>query len=148
MSLPIYKTVSLSQQFLNAGGILLLVFFLAWITGCTLVPKFITKSTPSYDGNVQNSGMIGMTTNGYEVVSADVRNTFNELVATYSTSFYPPVKRDSGFTPYTNGTFLLDKQNLTIYLEMNLFRRNNLPGVNSASPSRVTNSNLLNQPAK
>lgn len=101
-----------------------LVFLL--ISGCahTYVPKVVKPVAISYSGNAQNAGFVGFTTNGVGVIDANAREKFNYLATFYGTNFVPPVVKDYGLTPFTNGTYLITSEALSEFMVMNTWRKN------------------------
>jgi hypothetical protein len=88
----------------------------------TVSPDSISAAAASYDRNKQNSGIISANALGY-VVTSHFRNRHNALVATYGRDFSPPLTPDAGFTEITSSRWLIDRQHLSQFLEMNAWHR-------------------------
>lgn len=88
----------------------------------TIIPKTVDPVVASYDGNEQNSGVISSNANGY-VVTAHFRDRYNALVAVYGRDFTVPVKADDGMSPIDARTWLIDRQHLAQFLEMQAWSR-------------------------
>ena len=110
------------------GALLIVILFAAVLaycaTGCsTVVPRALdTSRQPSFDGNEQNSGVIASTPSGF-VVTAHFRERYNALIAVYGADYLPALKPDAGLTEITGGRWLIDRQHMTKFLEMNAWRR-------------------------
>lgn len=102
------------------------LFFGGCLAGCTVAPRVVTESVASFDGNQQNSGFIGFTTNGAGIITPHARDRYNALVATYSAKFLPPLTADSGITPTATNTFLIDAEHLSDFGIMNHWRKQTL----------------------
>jgi hypothetical protein len=101
---------------------------LIFLFGCasTIRPRPIQDNTASFDGGVQNSGVIGFVTNAGGVfvnVTPRLRDRHNALIPIYGTNFLPAPKIDEGITPGTNGTFLMDLGAFEKFLRMNRQRK-------------------------
>lgn len=118
-------------------GLVALVFIVALVVmlcvseaGCsTVTPDKVESHEASYDGNAQNSGVISSNANGY-VVTAHFRDRYNELVGTYGRDFKPALVKDAGMLNFSDGTFLIDKQHMVQFLEMNAWLRAGLKPAN------------------
>ena len=108
---------------MNARLIILAVV-LALASGCsnTVTPDRVTSAAPSFDGNEQTSGVLSINPNG-AVVTDHFRFRYNALVSTYGRDFTPPLKADAGLTAMTAGRWLIDRQHLSQFLEMNAWHR-------------------------
>jgi hypothetical protein len=104
--------------------LLILALVLALASGCasTVTPDRVTAAAPSFDGNEQTSGVLSLNANG-AVVTDHFRYRYNALVATYGQDFTPPLKGDAGFTAITSSRWLIDRQHLSQFLEMNAWHR-------------------------
>lgn len=96
------------------------------ITACTVTPEKLTDSQPSFDGNVQNSGLIGFTADGFAILTPHAHDRYNALVKTYGKKFIPALRSDVGCVAYTNGTWLIDKEHLVHFETMNRWRKSGL----------------------
>lgn len=102
----------------------LLIFFLGCST--TIRPRQIQDTTASFDGGVQNSGVIGFVTNGlaaFAEVTPHFRDRYNAMIPIYGTNFLPRLKLDEGISAHTNGNFLIDLRGLDNFLRMNRLRK-------------------------
>ena len=113
---------------MNARLIILAVV-LALASGCsnTVTPDRVTSAAPSFDGNEQTSGVLSINPNG-AVVTDHFRYRYNGLIETYGHDFTPPLKADAGIIVITKGRWLIDRQHLAQFLEMNAWHR---AGLNS-----------------
>ena len=109
--------------------LLILALVLALASGCanTVAPERVNATAPSFDGNEQTSGVISINPNG-AVVTDHFRFRYNALVSTYGKDFTPPLKADAGIIVITKGRWLIDRQHLAQFLEMNAWHR---AGLNS-----------------
>lgn len=105
------------------SGILLIAAVLL-VSGCTstVTPKAVKESQASFDGNAQNSGFLGWT-NHFGVITAHAHERYQQLIATYGNRFEPKLAGDAGTTAFTNGTYLIDKEHLVDFGEMELWKR-------------------------
>lgn len=106
-----------------AAIVLGLFVLVACVSGCTITPKPVDAAAPSFDGNAQNSGFLGWTEDGFGKLTAAARDRYNELAKTYGGQFTPAVKFDAGVRPGPEGTFLIDKEHLSIFGQMSALRR-------------------------
>jgi len=96
----------------------------ALLLGChTVTPQRVTDTTISFDGNEQNGGFIGYTTNGFGVLTPRGRERYNALIDTYGASLTPPLTNDYGVQPFTNGTWLITKEAVVKFNAMNARRK-------------------------
>lgn len=109
------------------GLLAIILALLALFVGCTVTPKAFKDSTPSFDGGEMNSGLIGFYTNeqsvSFMVVTPHFRERFDALAPVYGTNFLPAVKPGEGFSPFTNGTYLLNLEGLYKFSVMNRKRK-------------------------
>ena len=101
---------------------------LIFILGCsnTIRPRQIQDTTASFDGGIQNSGVIGFVTNGpaaFAEVTPHFRDRYNAMIQIYGTNFLPRLKLDEGISAHTNGNFLIDLRGLDNFLRMNRLRK-------------------------
>lgn len=101
-------------------GIMLLI---AVLSGCTIAPSTVDATAPSYDGNAHDSGFKGWAPDGSGIISAAARDRYNELAKIYGGQFTPAVKFDAGIRPGLEGTFLIDKEHLSIFGAMSALKR-------------------------
>ena len=93
------------------------------LTACgTVKPERVTSAAASYDGNEQNSGIISANANGY-VVTNHFRDRYNALAAVYGRDFTVPMTADAGLQQISDSTWLIDRQHLSQFLEMNTWSR-------------------------
>lgn len=95
--------------------------------GClsTIVPPHAVSEGPSYDGGDRNSGFVGWCTNMtvYGVITSHARDRYNILINIYKNKFIPPLSFDSGIVPYTNNTYLINKEGLSNFMLMNQWHK-------------------------
>jgi hypothetical protein len=117
-----------TKVFLWAGfiGLVALISVLS-TTGCatTVTPAPVVSQQASYDGNAQNSGIIMSTATGF-VVTAHFRARYNSLIATYGGDFKPALKPDAGIAPIGEDRWLISKQAMIDFLEMNAWRKSGM----------------------
>lgn len=101
-------------------GIALLSLGLA---ACTVTPKRVTDSTPSFDGAVRNSGFIGFDAAGNGILTPLARERYNLLIAEFGQRYLPPLRPDAGITPTSTNTYLIAPQYLVDFREMNRWRK-------------------------
>ena len=77
----------------------------------------------SYDGNVANSGIVRAEEDGFEVTS-NFRTRYNLLVESYGRQVAGNLRQDDGLTKKSNGNWLIDKQHMVYFLDMNQLRKN------------------------
>lgn len=99
---------------------LFVLLLIVWVllAGCTVAPVLVKSSTPSWDGASQNSGVIAIVPDGFNV-TAHWRDRYNALAAIYGKSFVPPIVQDAGITPSTNGTFIAVNETVADFGRMN-----------------------------
>lgn len=104
-------------------GLLLLAVIAAClaVSGCmsTVAPKPVVDRQASFDGNTQNSGLVSILTNGCAIVTPHWRDRYNAFIVRYGAS-YQIKSSDYGLTPYTNGTWLANKQSRSYFAIWNL----------------------------
>jgi len=127
----------LEKNWANLIYLILLISSLLLISSCsnTIIPKRVSVTQPSFDGNVQNSGFLGFTKEGGGIITENARERYNFLVSQYGTNYIPPLTLDAGVSLYplnsiiylrnkkvgivTNTVFQIDAQHLSYFLEMN-----------------------------
>lgn len=103
--------------------LLFAVIIAVGFTGCgTVVPKSVAAETASFDGNEQTSGILSSSPAGF-VVTGHFRDRYNALVKVYGHEFTVPLKRDEGVTRMDGGRWLIDREHMTKFLEMNALSR-------------------------
>jgi hypothetical protein len=88
----------------------------------TVVPKPVAPVAASFDGNDQTSGVLGSNANGF-VVTNHFRDRYNALVAIYGRDFAVPLTPDAGFVSIEDERWLVDRQHLAQFLEMQAWQR-------------------------
>lgn len=111
-------------------GVGILCFACLFIApGCTVRPKVVRNSQASFDGNEQNSGLIGYDSQGNGIITHHARDRYNALIDEYGPLFKPPVNRDGGLVATSTNTYLLDGEHLFIFATMNRWKHQNfVPG--------------------
>jgi len=101
------------------------------LTGCmVVVQKPVKPLVSSYDGNVQNSGVITKTMDGFKVTS-HFRDRYNSLIETYghtklqdgSPVFNPPLEKDKGLKANNDGTYEITAQAMSWMVQMSEMQR-------------------------
>jgi hypothetical protein len=90
------------------------------LSGCsTVVQQQVQAQAASWDGNAQNSGVLGVVDGGYHVTAKFVAR-YNGLVKVYGHStlkdkspiFTPPLEQGAGLTLLPDGTYTIDKEHM------------------------------------
>lgn len=106
------------------------------LIGCgTVIPKPVQANVASYDGDVQNSGLVSLTnSNGVMVaiITPHARDRYNGLIAIFGTNFIPPITLDAGITP-APPNFRIDAEHLVDFMRMNRWHHQNF----NAQPSTL-----------
>ncbi len=68
--------------------------------GCAtpIIPKTNVPTGPSYDQNIANSGVLGISPDGGRIVSTHFADRYNSLIDTYGDQFNPQLKHGDGIT--------------------------------------------------
>ena len=107
--------------------LLILIGLLALDPGCTIRPKPTTSSSASFDGNIQNSGMIELLPDGTARISEQARARYNGLAEIYGTRFIPAITANDGLTPGAvlegKPTWIMTKQRLADWQTMSRWKR-------------------------
>ena len=102
---------------------IVVIFLSILIIGCTVTPKIVKDSTPSFDGATQNSGFIGFDDRGYGIITENARNRYNGLITVYGKKFTPPLVLDAGLTLTSSNTYLIDPQHDVYGRTMNRWKK-------------------------
>jgi hypothetical protein len=104
--------------------VLLLGGFVFLVSGCAspVVPDPVYAREASFDGNDQTSGVLVSTPSGF-VVTENFRRRYNALIATYGGDFNPILKPDQNIAPIGDDRWLISKQGMIDFLEMNTWRK-------------------------
>lgn len=87
-------------------------------------PKIeIVDSTPSWDGNEQNSGVINFVAGKGALITPRAAARYNALIVKYGTMFIPILKEGDGLTP-EGENFFLDSEHVVKFAEMNRKHKN------------------------
>lgn len=107
------------------GGLVFLV------SGCasTVTPETVRSEEASFDGNQQNSGIILSTGSGF-LVTGHFRLRYNALILVYGGDFKPALKPDQDIAPVGDDRWLISKQGMVNFLEMNTWRKSGLKPLN------------------
>jgi hypothetical protein len=98
----------------------------ALLLGCTstVIPRQVSDSQASFDGNAQNSGFLGFDTDGNGILTAHARDRYNGLVSIYGGRFSPPLTMDAGIRAAAGtNTFTIDAEHLVKFATMNRWRK-------------------------
>jgi hypothetical protein len=106
-------------------GMVVVIVALHAFVGCmTVAPDPVRDRVIRFDGNEQNAGFVGYLTNHQGgVITANARARYNALVEDYRARFKPPLARDAGVAPFTNGTFTITKEALVNFATMAQWER-------------------------
>lgn len=110
-------------------SLLLLTLFLAACSS-TVTPATVPSHQASFDGNEQTSGILSRSPAGY-VVTPHFRARYDALVELYGRDFKPAVTAGAGFVRDGSGNWIVDRQHMAYFLEMNAWRR---AGLHPANP--------------
>lgn len=117
---------------MNATLFLFLTALVLCDEGCTTVHQAqVESAAPSFDGNVQNSGIVSQRPDGAYVVTAHFRDRYNALVAIYgdakladgAPAFTPPIRANDGLTALPDGTWAMDKQAMVDMVTLSRLKR-------------------------
>lgn len=116
-----------------AAGILLAVTLIElalWITGCTVrqqtvSPPAIVSTQASFDGNVQNSGVIGPDGIGGFYVTPHFVQRYDSLLVKYGERLSPPMKSGdrTGIKAAPVDRFQVTAEMIARFRTMNLWRK-------------------------
>lgn len=129
--LPSSTPPAFSRWWVLLGTILAIGFLLA-LAGCTVTPVSVHSSQPSFDGNQQNSGLIGFNVDGSAIITVHAHDRYTNLLATFGTRLeLPPKFPDEGMQPSyykVDGTneapvWIMDAQHLNYFKRMNRWRK-------------------------
>lgn len=107
------------------------LLFILLLPGCmTVTQKPVVSHFYSYDGNDQNSGVIAKTMDGFKVTS-HFRDRYNNLIELYGSAkldngahiFIPPLTKDTGIKPNSDGTYEITAQAMTYMVQMSELQR-------------------------
>lgn len=112
---------------------ILTLYVSAGLTNCsTVVQKPVVATMPSYDGNIDDSGIVSVVkdaenkTLGFVVTPGFVER-YNSLIDWYGHRFTPPLKHDVGVIQNTGKNMLIDNQHMICYLDMQGWKRQGKP---------------------
>ena len=88
----------------------------------TVVPGPVAPEAASFDGNDQTSGILSSNANGF-VVTNHFHKRYNALVAVYGREFAVPLTPDAGLIQINATEWLIDRQHLAQFLEMQAWQR-------------------------
>lgn len=96
----------------------------------TVVPNRVDAAQPSYDGNLQTSGILAVVPGG-RLVTPHLRDRYNALVAKYGRDYLVPLRPNEGFSPAPDGVNLIvDLGHYEKFLEMNQWNRAGIKPMN------------------
>lgn len=95
----------------------------------TIRPIAVIDVAPSYDGNIQDSGIISVANNGVTVTQR-VIDRYVALVAIYGDEFTPSLDPQLGFEKIINDSpsnrgqlYLMEKRTLVCFIKMNQWKK-------------------------
>lgn len=96
--------------------------------GCTVAPRPVRNAQASFDGDQQNSGLIGYDAQGRRIISRHALERYNALIARYGAKFTPPLQPNAEllFLTSTN-TAILNAQGAFYFETMNRWAHQELP---------------------
>ncbi|MCE0499448.1 MAG: hypothetical protein LV481_16020 [Methylacidiphilales bacterium] len=97
------------------------------LCGCgATIPPLVESSTASFDGKVQDSGVISLVPGG-QLVTPHWRDRYNGMIAVYGKRFTPPVQTDDGILPAGPGNmatqYFIDNEHAVKFDQMNEWRK-------------------------
>lgn len=108
-----------AERGVRSSGKLTFVILSLFLAGCTTTPVIPRDARASWDGGLQNSGLIANLGEGWFIVTPHWRDRYVALAAKHGALFVPPVTNDFGVMPYTNGTLCIDGQRAVQFIKMN-----------------------------
>jgi hypothetical protein len=98
------------------------------LTGCTstVTPKPVQSSQPSFDGNIQTSGVLGRLPDGSWVVTPHWLERYQAMIRDYGAYFAPPLKPANGVS-LGWGLVTASSQAVTDFETMNRWRKAGKP---------------------
>lgn len=94
---------------------LLVSLMLVGLIGCTVIPNTPAPAVASWDGDEQNSGVLGILPDHSAVITQRAEQRYIALAYEYGSRFSPPVRGNEA-APYTNSatvyTLRLDAEHL------------------------------------
>jgi len=92
----------------------------------TSIPPLIESNIPSFDGKVQDSGVISLVPGG-QLVTPHWRDRYNGMIAVYGKRFTPPLQTDDGILPAGPGNtaaqYFIDNEHAVKFDLMNEWRK-------------------------
>jgi hypothetical protein len=113
--------------FAIAGGISMYAWSVLSLSGCaTQISPLTESSSPSYDGNDLNSGVIALVPGG-QLVTPHWRDRYNGMIAAYGSRFTPALQVDDGIVPATAPNapveYFIDDEHAVKFDQMNEWRK-------------------------
>ena len=133
------STWKINRRWLLAFITLLFIFVALLLAGCTTTPQQVHTSQASFDGNEQNSGLIGFdAANGSAYITSHANDRYTNLLATFGKRLeFPPKAPEDGLNvtfymgPDTNyfgkQVWVIDAQHLNYFKAMNRWRKETAP---------------------
>lgn len=87
----------------------------AWGCAPTIRPVVLHATTASWDGDKQDSGLIGLDAQKNAILTPHAKDRYNVLMDAYGSRFSPPAKAGDGITATATNTFLLDAQHFVYF---------------------------------
>lgn len=111
-------------------ALFLSVAILFAVSACstTVTPDRVESKEASFDGNEQNSGIIGPAEGGGFLVTPHFRSRYNALIDAYGEDFAPALREDAGLVRTPAG-WRIDRQHMIYFLTMNQWRKARLAPV-------------------
>jgi hypothetical protein len=100
----------------QANSLLIVCVLSLCLLGCatSVVPKPVTGSTISYDGNERNSGIKQYIEGQGFLVTPHFRVRYNNLIEKYGKKFENPIKKDDGLVNF-GADYLINKQHMIYF---------------------------------
>lgn len=93
------------------------------LVACTVTPKRVQSTVPSFDGTNQNSGFIGYAPDGRGIISPGLRERYSGLAGRYGGRFTPVLTPDAGIQATASNAFLIDQEHLSKLIRMSVWKR-------------------------
>lgn len=97
------------------------------LAGCTVIPKWGAPRVASWDGNEQNSGLLGQLPDRSGVITDHAKARYVVLCGQYGGKFAPPVLGNEGLTVWSNApagpVWRIDAEHLAKFGDMSRWKR-------------------------
>jgi len=101
---------------------------LSTFTACHTTPRINNHKEAGFDGNEQNSGIIGFTPQGGLEITESAKTRYMSFVEQYGARLIPSIKGEFGLTKLSNGNYELTAQGAEAWRWMIIIRERELTG--------------------